>query len=88
MEASPIRSSLLACLGVHRSRRTLLQRSGVLFGGLAGPGDGVVELVVIEVLDLGADEVLGEAGSELGHAMAAARSSFPKTRSGKAGGTP
>jgi hypothetical protein len=56
-----------------------LQRSGVLFGGLAGPGDGVVELVVVEVLDLGADEVIGEAGSELGHAMAAARSSFPKT---------
>jgi hypothetical protein len=32
MEASPIRSSLLACLGAHRSRRTPLQRSGVLFG--------------------------------------------------------
>jgi hypothetical protein len=40
-----------------------LQRSGVLFGGLAGPGDGVVELVVVEVLDLSADEVLGEAGA-------------------------
>jgi hypothetical protein len=34
---------------------------------LTGPGDGVVELVAVEVLDLGADEVLGEAGRELSH---------------------
>ena len=67
MEASPLRSSLLASFGAHRSRRTPSQRSGVLFCGLAGPGDGVVELVVVEVLDLGADEVLGEAGRELSH---------------------